>query len=72
MFSPKEIETAFADRGFKVREERPQFLLPMVMHRLTDQVGLSKVAETPGRLLGLTRRFGSPVIIRADRWPPRT
>jgi ubiquinone/menaquinone biosynthesis C-methylase UbiE len=70
MFTPREISTAFADRGFTVREERPQFLLPMVLHRLTDQAGLSKVAETPGRLLGLTRVFGSPVIIRADRTAP--
>lgn len=70
MFTPGEIHTAFADRGFNVREERPQYLLPMVLHRWTDQVGLSKVAETPGRLLGLTRWFGSPVIVRADRRAP--
>jgi SAM-dependent methyltransferase len=70
MFTPRQIHTAFADRGFIVREERPQFLLPMVLHRLADRAGLSKVAETPGRLLGLTRAFGSPVIIRADRATP--
>jgi 2-polyprenyl-3-methyl-5-hydroxy-6-metoxy-1,4-benzoquinol methylase len=70
MFTPGEIYAAFAERGFRVRDERPQFLLPMAMHRLTDQVGLSKVAEAPGRLLGLTRWFGSPVIIRADRFAP--
>jgi hypothetical protein len=61
---------AFRERGFVVREERPQFLLPMVLHRWTNQVGLSQVAETPGRLLGLTRWLGSPVIIRADRSAP--
>jgi SAM-dependent methyltransferase len=70
MFTPGEIHAAFAERGFRVQEERPQFLLPMVLHRWTDQVGLSKVAETPGRLLGVTRWFGSPVIIRADRSAP--
>ena len=67
MFTPREIHTAFAEHGFKVREERPQFLLPMAAHRLTGRVGLSRAAETPGRLLGLTRLFGSPVILRADR-----
>jgi SAM-dependent methyltransferase len=71
MFTPREIDGAFADCGFRVHEERPQFLLPMVLHRWTDRAGLSKVAETPGRLLGLTRWFGSPVIIRADRSAPR-
>jgi SAM-dependent methyltransferase len=70
MFTPREIHRAFADEGFIVRDERPQFLLPMVLHRLTDQVHLSKAAETPGRLLGLTRWFGSPVISRADRSTP--
>lgn len=71
MFTPGEINTAFAERGFDVRKERPQFLLPMVAHRLTDHASLSKVAETPARLLGLTRWFGSPVIVRADRSAPR-
>lgn len=70
MFTPRQINRAFADRGFIVRDERPQYLLPMVLHRLSDQVHLSKVAETPGRLLGLTRWFGSPIIIRADRSTP--
>ena len=32
-----------------------------------NQSLLSKAAEVPGRWLGLTRRFGSPVIARADR-----
>ena len=67
MFTPREIRSAFAARGFTIGEERPQYLLPMVLHRWTDQVKLSKVAETPGRVLGLTRWLGSPVIVRADR-----
>ncbi|MFL5511379.1 MAG: class I SAM-dependent methyltransferase [Gemmatimonadales bacterium] len=66
-FSPRQIRDAFADYGFAVRAEQPQFLLPMVLHRLANQSLLSRAAEVPGRWLGLTRRFGSPVIIRADR-----
>ena len=66
-FSPRQIRSAFLENGFSVSEERAQFLLPMVLHRFTNRAALSKVAETPGRLLGLTRRFGSPKIIRADR-----
>ncbi|MFL5492636.1 MAG: SAM-dependent methyltransferase, partial [Gemmatimonadales bacterium] len=66
-FSPRQIRDAFADYGFAVRSEQPQFLLPMVLHRLANQSLLSRAAEVPGRWLGLTRRFGSPVIIRADR-----
>jgi SAM-dependent methyltransferase len=66
-FSPQQIHAAFAACGFVVRAEQPQFLLPMVLHRLANQSLISKAAEIPGRVLGLTRRFGSPVILRADR-----
>jgi SAM-dependent methyltransferase len=69
-FTPQEIRHAFAERGFVVRAERPQFLFPMVLHRLTNRPGLSKVVELPGRALGLTRWLGSPIITRADRRLP--
>jgi ubiquinone/menaquinone biosynthesis C-methylase UbiE len=67
LFTPSEIHSAFRERGFIVRKEQPQFLFPMVLHRLANQSILSRVVEAPGRLLGLTRWFGSPIIIRADR-----
>jgi SAM-dependent methyltransferase len=67
IFSPSQIRNAFTEQGFVVRAEQAQFLLPMVLHRLTNHALLSKAAEVPGRLLGLTSRFGSPVIVRADR-----
>ena len=66
-FSPGQIRSAFAAQGFAVRSEHPQFLFPMVLHRMANQVLLSKAVEAPGRLLGLTSRFGSPVIVGADR-----
>lgn len=65
-FPPQQIRSAFADGGFIVRTEEAQFLLPMVLHRLADQPVFSKVTEFPGRVLGLTRWLGSPVIVRAD------
>jgi ubiquinone/menaquinone biosynthesis C-methylase UbiE len=70
IFAPHQIHSAFLENGFSVGAERAQFLLPMALHRFTNRAALSKVAETPGRLLGLTRRFGSPKIIRADRRGP--
>ena len=69
-FSPTQIRRAFAGQGFVVRAECGQFLWPMVVHRLTNHALLSKAAELPGRVLGLTSRFGSPVIARADRQAP--
>jgi len=50
-----------------VRAEDAQFLVPMVLHRLANSALLSRAIEVPGRMLGLTRWFGSPVIARADR-----
>jgi SAM-dependent methyltransferase len=67
MFTPSEIDAAFRDCGYEVQAERPQYLLPMVLHRWLDVAPLSKLAEVPGRYLGLTRWFGSPIIARADR-----
>jgi hypothetical protein len=66
-FSPSEIRAAFASHGYVVRAERPQFLWPMVLHRLANRSALSTAAELPGRVLGLTRWFGSPILVRADR-----
>lgn len=70
LFTPSQIRVAFADQSFLVRKEQPQFLLPMVLHRWAGQAALSRLAETPGRLLGLTRWLGSPIIVRADRRAP--
>jgi len=67
LFDPAEIEREFDRRGFGVGAERPQFLLPMVLYRMAGSDRLGRLAESPGRWLGLTRYFGSPVIIRADR-----
>jgi ubiquinone/menaquinone biosynthesis C-methylase UbiE len=69
-FSPQEIRNAFAGNSFVVRAEKPQFIIPMVLHRLTNRARLSQAVEAPGRVLGLTRWFGSPVIVRADRRRP--
>jgi ubiquinone/menaquinone biosynthesis C-methylase UbiE len=69
-FTPQQIRHAFSDNGFGVRAQRPQFLIPMVLHRVANHAGLSKAVELPGRMLGLTRWLGSPIIVRADRRPP--
>ncbi len=66
-FSPHQIASAFDAYGYAVQSEQPQFLLPMVLHRWVNHLAWSKASEAPGRWLGLTRKLGSPVIVRADR-----
>lgn len=67
LFNPQEIEDEFDRNGFSLAGERPQFLLPMVLYRMAGSHRLARIAEHPGRWLGLTRYFGSPIIVRADR-----
>ena len=72
LFTPREIQSVFEQHRFVVAAERPQFLVPMALHRLGGSAALSRAVEVPGRLLGLTRWLGSPILVRADRAAPRS
>ncbi len=67
VFRDAEIEGAFAAAGFAVTARRPQFLLPMALHRGAGLAPLSRALEGAFRVTGLTRALGSPVILRAER-----
>src|SRR5207253_7303286 len=69
LYRPDEIAGAFESAGFRIAAERPQFLMPMALYRLAGPVHFARAAEWPGRVAGLTRVLGSPVIVRADRRP---
>ena len=70
LYDREEIAAAFQAAEFEVAAEQPQFLLPMALYRLAGSAQLARLAEWPGRMTGLTRVLGSPVIVRADRRPP--
>lgn len=67
LFRHREVEEAFAAAGFSVFARRPQFFLPMVLHRLVRLLPVSGALEGAADALGLTRRWGSPVILEARR-----
>jgi SAM-dependent methyltransferase len=67
LFDPQEVVAAFLAEGFRVAESRPQFLWPMVLHRMLGRAAVCRALEAPGKVAGLLRLFGSPVIVRADR-----
>lgn len=69
LYDRDEIADAFTAAGFQVAQEQPQFLLPMALYRLSRSAAFARAAEWPGRMTGLTRVLGSPVIVRADRRP---
>ncbi len=67
VFRDAHVLSAFAAAGFAVTARRPQFLLPMALHRAMRMAPLSRVLEGGFRASGLTNVLGSPVILRLER-----
>jgi 2-polyprenyl-3-methyl-5-hydroxy-6-metoxy-1,4-benzoquinol methylase len=69
-FTRREMQEAFARHGFGEPEWRPQFAWPMALHRALGRAGTASISrglEGTARALGLTRRWGSPVLVRLRR-----
>lgn len=64
-FYRRDIRASFEQQGFNTTESFSQFFWPMVLHRMLKNPSVSLALESPPRILGLTRVFGSPVIMRA-------
>lgn len=67
MFRHAEVDDEFKKHGYGLKKRQPQFFLPMVLHRALRVRGLSSTMESVCRGLGLTRRWGSPVIAEYGR-----
>lgn len=66
-FARNEVEPVFAAQGFSLRQQQAQFFWPMVLHRRLKLPAVSRTLENMARGLGLTERFGSPVIVKMVR-----
>lgn len=66
-FKHREVARAFAAAGFAPAGRSGQFFWPMVLHRSLKNVALSSALEGVPEKLGMTRRFGTPVIARFER-----
>jgi 2-polyprenyl-3-methyl-5-hydroxy-6-metoxy-1,4-benzoquinol methylase len=71
LFSRSEIGAEFKKNGFHRLNFRPEFLLPMVIHRKVKNRLFSIFVEGWCRLTGATYFFGSPIIVRADQGEPK-
>ncbi len=69
-FWESDLLDGFKARGFAKDDRYPEFFLPMVLHRILKSPALSSVMEGFCRRLGLTRFFGSPVILKVVRMEP--
>lgn len=67
LFSRAQIINEFAKNGMINSQLRPEFFLPMVLHRKLGSAALSRLLENACRACGLTRLFGSPIILRMDK-----
>ena len=67
VFRDAEVEDAFRANGFRVTARRPQFFLPMALHRAHGRGGLARALESVPRATRLTQALGSPVILRVER-----
>lgn len=63
-FSRNEILLEFKKNEFTKPVIRPEFFIPMVIHRFVGNVLFSKSLELLSRVLCFTYFFGSPVIVR--------
>lgn len=66
LFTHAEVDAAFAAAGFRRTGTYKQFFLPMVVHRMLRLRALAAGLEGICRGLGLTGRWGSPVIARYE------
>ena len=66
-FRSGQVAAELAEHGFVRPLVRRQFFVPMVVHRKLRSAGFSRTVERASRTLGLTRAFGSPVVLRAER-----
>lgn len=66
-FYRSELLQEFAKFGFSRPIICPEFFVPMVIHRAIGSLWISKALESLSRRLGITRLFGSPVILRVSR-----
>lgn len=65
-FHRKEVMTELHANCFVERTLRGQFVLPMALHRMMKSAALSKLLEGCAESVGLTRLFGSPIILNAE------
>jgi hypothetical protein len=67
VFRSSAISAALESHGFRVTAEHRQFVLPIAVHkRLNSEAATGRIERALSRA-GLTRVFGSPVTILAER-----
>ena len=67
VFAPAAVRRALAVSGFRVVAAHRQFVLPIALHKAINSAAFTSGAERLLGAVGLTRLFGSPVTVIAER-----
>ena len=67
MYGRRELTGHFTANAFGQPKAVGQFFWPMVLHRKLSRPALSRSLEMVPDALGLTRLFGSPILLRMER-----
>jgi ubiquinone/menaquinone biosynthesis C-methylase UbiE len=67
VFSDSTVSSALAANGFRVANVHRQFVLPIAFHKHLNSAAFTLRFEDALARLGLTRLFGSPVTVVAER-----
>ncbi len=68
-FERAEVAAELVALGLVHHGVHAQYLFPMALHRLLRTMPVSRALEGAGRSVGLTSRYGSPLILRATFEP---
>lgn len=66
-FSRADVSQAFTKNHFSQPVFHPEFFIPMAIHRALKSSTFSRVMESVSHSIGLTRLWGSPIILRVIR-----
>jgi ubiquinone/menaquinone biosynthesis C-methylase UbiE len=67
VLAERDVAAALARHGFRVVLVRRQFVLPIALHKAVGRLGLTQSVERGLTRAGLSRLFGSPVTLVAER-----
>jgi 2-polyprenyl-3-methyl-5-hydroxy-6-metoxy-1,4-benzoquinol methylase len=70
LFEERRVLDVAAAGGLVVDDRYAQFVLPMALHRMLRAPRISSLSERAFRVVGVTERFGSPVILKLVRRDP--
>lgn len=66
LFSKQELRDELKTNHFNTPVFKPEFFVPMVIHRKLKNPAISKTFEFISQYSGLTKMFGSPIILRSN------